>query len=110
MDTKTCGPAPRDLLNQNRRAYRRAIWFALPHGLSRSKHRAVPAAGINEDPVTGSAHCILYPYWSSRLGKSKMVGHQASPRGGVVQVELRGERVMLGGEGVIFARGYLAAV
>jgi len=67
-----------------------------------------PAVGINEDPVTGSAHCILGPYWGSRLGKSKMVGFQASSRGGVVQVELRGERVMLGGKGVIFARGNIA--
>ena len=66
-----------------------------------------PAAGINEDPVTGSAHCLLAPYWGGRLGKSKMVGYQASSRGGVVQVELRGERVILGGKGVVFARGNL---
>ena len=64
-----------------------------------------PAVGINEDPVTGSAHCILAPYWGARLGKSKMVGFQASARGGIVQVELRGERIILGGQGVIFARG-----
>lgn len=68
-----------------------------------------PAIGINEDPVTGSAHCVLAPYWRSRLGKSKMAGFQASSRGGVVQVELRGDRVILGGEGVIFARGNIAA-
>jgi predicted PhzF superfamily epimerase YddE/YHI9 len=67
-----------------------------------------PAVGLNEDPVTGSAHCLLAPYWSARLGKSKMVGYQASARGGTVQVELRGERVMLGGEGVVFARGNIA--
>ena len=67
-----------------------------------------PALGINEDPVTGSAHCILAPFWGSRLGKSKMVGYQASSRGGVVQVELRGDRVILGGQGVIFARGQIA--
>ena len=64
-----------------------------------------PAVGIDEDPVTGSAHCLLAPYWSARLGKSKMVGYQASPRGGTVHVELRGQRVTLGGEGVIFAMG-----
>ena len=69
-----------------------------------------PAVGINEDPVTGSAHCILGPYWSSRLGKSKMVGFQASSRGGVVDVELRGERVVLGGRGVVFARGNIASI
>jgi len=67
-----------------------------------------PAVGINEDPVTGSAHCLLAPYWAARLGKSKMLGYQASSRGGVVQVELRGERVMLGGEGVVFAKGDIA--
>ena len=67
-----------------------------------------PAVGVNEDPVTGSAHCLLAPYWGARLGKSKMVGYQASSRGGIVQVELRGERVMLGGEGVVFARGGIA--
>jgi len=67
-----------------------------------------PAIGINEDPVTGSTHCLLAPYWAPRLGKAKMVGCQASPRGGVVQVELRGERVTLGGEGVVFARGRIA--
>ena len=68
-----------------------------------------PAIGINEDPVTGSAHCVLAPYWSSRLGKSKMTGFQASSRGGVVQVDLRGDRVMLGGQGVVFSRGNIAA-
>ena len=67
-----------------------------------------PSLGINEDPVTGSAHCILAPFWGSRLGKSKMVGYQASSRGGVVQVELRGDRVILGGQGVVFARGQIA--
>lgn len=64
-----------------------------------------PAVGVNEDPVTGSAHCLLAPYWGARLGKSKMVGYQASARGGVVQVEVRGERVLLDGEGVVFASG-----
>lgn len=66
-----------------------------------------PAAGVDEDPVTGSAHCCLAPYWGQRLGRTSMVGYQASARGGVVQVELRGERVLLGGEGVIVAEGDL---
>ncbi|HEY1066659.1 MAG TPA: PhzF family phenazine biosynthesis protein, partial [Pirellulales bacterium] len=61
-----------------------------------------PAAGVNEDPVTGSAHCCLAPYWGRLLGKTAMTGYQASARGGVVQVELRGERVLLTGQGVIF--------
>jgi predicted PhzF superfamily epimerase YddE/YHI9 len=67
-----------------------------------------PAAGIDEDPVTGSAHCCLADYWSKRLGKPALVGYQVSARGGVVQVEVRGDRVLLGGEGVIVAEGQLA--
>lgn len=66
-----------------------------------------PAAGIDEDPVTGSAHCCLADFWGKRLNKTKMIGYQASARGGIVHVEVRGERVMLGGEGVIFAEGEL---
>jgi PhzF family phenazine biosynthesis protein len=64
-----------------------------------------PAVGIDEDPVTGSAHCVLAPWWGRRLGKTVMVGHQVSRRGGVVEVEVRGERVMLGGSAVVVARG-----
>lgn len=66
-----------------------------------------PAVGIDEDPVTGSAHCCLANFWGKRLGLSKMVGHQVSARGGIVRVELRGDRVLLGGEGVIVAAGEL---
>lgn len=66
-----------------------------------------PAAGVDEDPVTGSAHCCLAPHWGQRLGRSAMTGYQASARGGVVHVELRGDRVLLGGEGVIVAEGNL---
>lgn len=66
-----------------------------------------PAAGIDEDPVTGSAHCCLADFWGKRLGKTEMVGYQASPRGGTVQVEVRGDRVFLGGEAVIVAQGEL---
>ena len=64
-----------------------------------------PAVGVDEDPVCGSAHCCLAPYWSERLGKTEMVGHQVSARSGIIFVEVRGDRVMLGGEGVIFASG-----
>ena len=66
-----------------------------------------PALGIDEDPVTGSAHCLLAPYWGQRLGKTAMVGYQASSRGGTVYVETRGDRVLLEGEGVVFATGEL---
>jgi PhzF family phenazine biosynthesis protein len=66
-----------------------------------------PAAGIDEDPVTGSAHCCLADFWRRRLGKSKMIGYQASLRGGVVHVEVRGDRAILGGQAVIVAAGEL---
>jgi PhzF family phenazine biosynthesis protein len=66
-----------------------------------------PAAGINEDPVTGSAHCALAPFWAKRLGKDEMTAFQASPRGGVVKVKLVGERVLLRGQAVTVLRGEL---
>jgi PhzF family phenazine biosynthesis protein len=66
-----------------------------------------PGAGVPEDPVTGSAHCGLAPFWGSRLGKSHLVGYQASDRGGVVAVELDGDRVRLGGQAVTVLRGEL---
>jgi predicted PhzF superfamily epimerase YddE/YHI9 len=66
-----------------------------------------PASGINEDPVTGSAHCCLAPHWQERLGKAEMVGYQASPRGGVVRVRVAGPRVFLGGNAVTVLRGEL---
>ncbi len=69
-----------------------------------------PAAGVNEDPVTGSAHCCLAPYWAAKLGKTDMVGYQASARGGVVGVTLRGDRVILSGQAVTVARGELCDV
>jgi PhzF family phenazine biosynthesis protein len=56
-----------------------------------------PAKGVPEDPVTGSAHCMLAPYWADRLGKQKVVGYQASPRGGTVFCEMKGDRVELSG-------------
>jgi PhzF family phenazine biosynthesis protein len=59
-----------------------------------------PGSGIDEDPVTGSAHCALGPYWSERLGKSEFTAFQASPRGGVVRVKIEGDRVLLGGQAV----------
>ena len=66
-----------------------------------------PAIGINEDPVTGSAHCYLARYWSARLGKMEMTAYQASSRGGVVRVRLAGERVILGGQAVTMMVGEL---
>jgi PhzF family phenazine biosynthesis protein len=59
-----------------------------------------PGSGIDEDPVTGSAHVALGPYWAGRLGKNELVAFQASARGGVVRVKLQGDRVLLGGQAV----------
>ena len=64
-----------------------------------------PRAGIPEDPVTGSAHCTLVPYWARRLGKSALVARQLSVRGGEIRCEFRGERVTIGGEVVEYLRG-----
>jgi PhzF family phenazine biosynthesis protein len=66
-----------------------------------------PGAGIDEDPVTGSAHCCLGPYWGERLGKSELTGWQASARGGLVRVRLAGPRVKLGGRAVTVIVGEL---
>lgn len=63
-----------------------------------------PAAGVNEDPVTGSAHCTLGPYWRAKLGKSDFTAYQASARGGVVKVGVRGDRVLLRGQAVMMSR------
>lgn len=66
-----------------------------------------PSSGVPEDPVTGSAHCALAPYWAARLGRTHLTGYQASPRGGSVRVELRGDRVRLLGKAVTVLRGQL---
>ena len=66
-----------------------------------------PAQGIDEDPVTGSAHCTLTPLWADKLGKSELVGHQVSKRGGVIDCRLVGDRVKLGGRAVLVASGSL---
>lgn len=68
-----------------------------------------PGSGVDEDPVTGSAHCALTPYWSKKLGKTEMTAYQASARGGVVHVRLAGDRVKLGGRAVTILRGELVA-
>jgi PhzF family phenazine biosynthesis protein len=67
-----------------------------------------PAMGIDEDPVTGSAHCHLGPYWQGRLAKSEFVARQISRRGGVVRVRLEGDRAVLSGQAVTVLRGELA--
>jgi len=64
-----------------------------------------PAAGINEDPVTGSAHCTLIPYWAQRLGKRKLNARQISRRGGELSCELSGDSVYIRGKAVLYLRG-----
>lgn len=64
-----------------------------------------PTAGINEDPVTGSAHCTLIPYWSQRLGKTRLFARQLSKRGGELFCEQAGDRVRIGGNAVLYLRG-----
>ena len=66
-----------------------------------------PAVGVDEDPVTGSSHCALAPWWAQRLGRRELRGYQASARGGTVGVRLRGERVELIGQAVTVLRGTL---
>ncbi|MGI8336807.1 PhzF family phenazine biosynthesis protein [Actinomadura scrupuli] len=66
-----------------------------------------PAVGVDEDPVTGSAHCMLAPYWSDRLGRDTLLGYQASGRGGTVRVTVRGDRVTLAGRAVTVLEGTL---
>jgi len=66
-----------------------------------------PGAGIDEDPVTGSAHCCLGPFWAQRLCKKELSGYQASARGGTVAVRVADRRVFLGGRAITVARGEL---
>jgi len=63
-----------------------------------------PAAGVNEDPVTGSAHCALGPYWQGKLSKTDFIAYQASERGGVVKLSVRGDRVLLFGQAVMMSK------
>jgi predicted PhzF superfamily epimerase YddE/YHI9 len=67
-----------------------------------------PAVGINEDPVTGSAHCALAPFWAPRLQKQSLIAYQASARGGVVEVTLRSDRTLLAGRAVTVLQGELS--
>jgi PhzF family phenazine biosynthesis protein len=67
-----------------------------------------PGSGVDEDPVTGSAHCCLAPHWGAKLGKTEMTGFQASDRGGIVRVRTTDDRVILGGQAVTVLRGDLS--
>jgi len=64
-----------------------------------------PSTGVNEDPVTGSAHTTLTPYWSHRLGKNNLTAKQVSPRGGYLKCELKDDRVLISGKAVLYMKG-----
>ena len=66
-----------------------------------------PNLHINEDPVTGSSHCMIAPYWAEKLGKQKIIARQASERGGILHCEILGDRVKIGGLAVLFAESEL---
>ena len=68
-----------------------------------------PAVGIDEDPVTGSAHCALGPFWKERLGKKELIGYQASHRGGIVKVQVKGKRALLTGRCATVFQGVITA-
>jgi PhzF family phenazine biosynthesis protein len=68
-----------------------------------------PGSGVDEDPVTGSAHCALGPFWGARFGRTQLTGYQASRRGGFVRVRVEGDRVVLAGHAVTVVRGELLA-
>ncbi|XEC93027.1 PhzF family phenazine biosynthesis protein [Paenibacillus tarimensis] len=66
-----------------------------------------PAIGVNEDPVTGSAHCGLAPYWSKKLNKTELYAYQASARGGVLKINIQNNRVMMAGQAVTIMKNEL---
>ncbi|WP_328604673.1 PhzF family phenazine biosynthesis protein [Amycolatopsis sp. NBC_00345] len=66
-----------------------------------------PGVGVDEDPVTGSAHCMLAPYWAKETGETQLTGEQASARGGIVKTELKADRVLLRGQAVTIVSGEL---
>ena len=66
-----------------------------------------PITGVDEDPVTGSAHTTLTPYWSKQLGKNSLLAKQVSSRGGELKCVLEGDRVIIGGEAVTYLNGFI---
>ncbi len=70
----------------------------------------VPAEGIDEDPVTGSAHAAIGPYWAARLGKTKLTAYQASARGGVLWLDIGEERLTLSGHAVTYMKGEITGL
>lgn len=120
-------PSPRDVLNLTPDFSGDKAFFgthgiivsaAVPNSLSDEEKSAMQCdvvdfvsryfavyAGIFEDPVTGSAHCTLVPYWAEKLGKTTLIAQQVSKRGGQLFCELKGERVLMGGHGAAYLQG-----
>jgi PhzF family phenazine biosynthesis protein len=103
---RTLNPDPRALRELGGRGFI-VTSRATANGFDFVSRFFAPAAGVDEDPVTGSAHCALAPYWAERLGRPELVGYQVSARGGVVRVRSAGERVVLAGQAVTVLRGEL---
>jgi predicted PhzF superfamily epimerase YddE/YHI9 len=78
------------------------------HGIDFVSRFFAPAFGIPEDPVTGSAHCVLTPYWAKRLGKTRLKARQISARGGDLTCELKSDRVVIAGRAVPYLEGTIA--
>src|SRR5437763_4455854 len=75
------------------------------HGIDFVSRFFAPARGVDEDPVTGSAHCTLIPHWADRLGKTRLEARQLSRRGGALSCALRGDRVTIAGRAVLYLEG-----
>lgn len=102
------------LINQCHHAKRRGAVVITAPANSAADHDFVsrffaPGVGVDEDPVTGSAHCILAKYWSDRLGRSNTIGYQASARGGLIHCDISGDRVFLTGDARLYSRGEIFA-
>lgn len=106
-DQKTVKDSHFDLTAIGTLGHRRVIVTSEGDGVDFVSRFFAPAYGIPEDPVTGSAHTTLTPYWSNRLGKKKLVAKQVSPRGGDLKCELSGDRVLISGQAALYLKGEL---
>lgn len=104
-DQKTVKESHFDLLAIAALGHRGVIFTSEGAGVDFVSRFFAPAFGIPEDPVTGSAHTTLTPYWATRLGKKKLVAKQVSPRGGDLKCELSGDRVLISGQAILFMKG-----
>jgi predicted PhzF superfamily epimerase YddE/YHI9 len=103
-DVRSFEPDQAEIARLGRRAFGVTARAEAGTGFDVVSRMFAPNAGIPEDPVTGSLHCIVAPYWASKLGRTELVGHQASRRGGTVRMRLAGDRVVLGGSAVTVSR------